>query len=134
MAGIGALQWLVRSDHAISVVCCHCRNTDSATIYAIKANPAKKVRAGLCECQECHGQFTVRTGSVMESSHPPLNKWALAYRLMASSKKGMSAHQLRCTAAVFGRVRFPLLQTVPHSALTTQSAPAARSRAATASG
>jgi hypothetical protein len=24
----------------------------------------------------------------------PLNKWALAYRLMCSSKKGMSAHQL----------------------------------------
>ena len=30
----------------------------------------------------------------MESSHVPLNKWVLAYRLMASSKKGMSAHQL----------------------------------------
>ena len=30
----------------------------------------------------------------MESSHIPLNKWALAFRLMASSKKGVSAHQL----------------------------------------
>ena len=30
----------------------------------------------------------------MESSHVPLTKWALAYRLLASSKKGMSAHQL----------------------------------------
>jgi transposase-like protein len=30
----------------------------------------------------------------MERSHVPLNKWALAYRLMCSSKKGMSAHQL----------------------------------------
>src|SRR4051812_13080867 len=60
----------------------------------IAANAAKKVRAGLHECQDCHGQFTVRTGGVMESSHVPLTKWALAYHLLASSKKGMSAHQL----------------------------------------
>jgi len=82
------------------VVCCHCGNTDSARIYPIKANPAKKVRAGLYECQECHGQFTVRTGGVMESSHVPLTKWALAYRFMASSKKGMSAHQLHRSIGV----------------------------------
>jgi hypothetical protein len=36
----------------------------------------------------------------MESSHVPLTKWALAYRFMASSKKGMSAHQLHRTIGV----------------------------------
>jgi transposase-like protein len=36
----------------------------------------------------------------MESSHVPLNKWVLAYRLMASSKKGMSAHQLHRSLGV----------------------------------
>jgi transposase-like protein len=82
------------------VVCCHCGNVDSARIYPIAANPAKKIRAGLYECQDCHGQFTVRTGSVMESSHVPLTKWALAYRFMASSKKGMSAHQLHRSIGV----------------------------------
>src|SRR3954465_12572556 len=76
------------------VTCPHCGNTNSARIYSIVANAAKKVRAGLHECQDCHGQFTVLTGGVMESSHVPLTKWALAYRLLASSKKGMSAHQL----------------------------------------
>jgi transposase-like protein len=82
------------------VTCCHCGNTNSARIYPIAANPAKKVRAGLYECQECHGQFTVRTGGVMESSHVSLTKWALAYRFMASSKKGMSAHQLHRSIGV----------------------------------
>jgi len=76
------------------VTCPHCGNANSARIYSIAANAAKKVRAGLHECQDCHGQFTVRTGGVMESSHVPLTKWALAYHLLASSKKGMSAHQL----------------------------------------
>src|ERR1700722_7260937 len=72
------------------VTCCHGGNTNGAPIYPIAANPKKKVRAGLYECQDCHGQFTVRTGGVMESSHVALAKWALAYRFMASSKKGMS--------------------------------------------
>jgi hypothetical protein len=36
-------------------------------------------------------------GTVMESSHIPMIKWALAFHLMASSKKGYSAHQLMRT-------------------------------------
>ena len=39
-------------------------------------------------------KFTCRTGSLMERSHIPLRKWLLAIHLLASSKKGMSAHQL----------------------------------------
>jgi transposase-like protein len=81
-------------------VCPHCGNADRRRIYAIAANPKHKVRAGLRECLDCHGQFTVRTGTVMESSHVPLTKWALAYRLMASAKKGISAHQLHRTIGV----------------------------------
>jgi transposase-like protein len=81
-------------------VCPHCGNVDSRRIYSIAANPTHGVRVGLYECQNCHGQFTVRTGSVMESSHVPLTKWALAYRLMASVKKGISAHQLHRTIGV----------------------------------
>jgi transposase-like protein len=73
-------------------VCPHCGNADTSRIYAIAANPARKIRVGLYECQDCRGQFTIRTGSVMESSHVALTKWVLAYRLMAFAKKGISAH------------------------------------------
>jgi len=82
------------------VTCPHCGNANGERIYPIAENRAKKVRAGLRECQDCHGQFTVQTKSVMESSHVPLTKWALAYRFMASSKKGMSAHQLHRSIGV----------------------------------
>jgi transposase-like protein len=82
------------------VTCPHCGNANSTRIYPIAANVAHGVRAGLKECQDCHGQFTVRTGSIMESSHLPLTKWALAYRLMASAKKGISAHQMHRTLGV----------------------------------
>src|SRR5207237_977138 len=53
-----------------------------------------KTQAGMFLCNACRGKFTVRTGSVFERSHIPMHKWLLATHLMASSKKGISAHQL----------------------------------------
>jgi len=53
-----------------------------------------ETQAGMFLCGDCRGKFTVRTGSVFERSHIPLHKWLLATHLMASSKKGISAHQL----------------------------------------
>jgi transposase-like protein len=81
-------------------VCPHCGNIDSNRIYKIAPNVAHGVREGLYTCQDCHGQFTVMIGSVMESSHLPLTKWAVAFRLMSGAKKGISAHQLHRTIGV----------------------------------
>lgn len=53
--------------------------------------------SGWFYCPACKSKFTVRTGTVWERSHIPLHKWLLASRLMASSKKGISAHQLHRT-------------------------------------
>ena len=50
---------------------------------------------GWFHCTACRKLFTVRVGSVMERSHVPLTKWALAFHLMAASKKGVSAKQLQ---------------------------------------
>src|SRR5271155_3642325 len=55
---------------------------------------SKPQRPGLFHCNSCKGHFSVTVGSVMERSHIPLNKWALGFHLMASSKKGISAHQM----------------------------------------
>src|SRR4051812_49236120 len=51
-------------------------------------------------CTGCKDKFTVRTGTVYERSHIPLHKWLLGFRLMASSKKGISAHQLHRTLGI----------------------------------
>ena len=54
----------------------------------------KTTRPGLYKCKDCRKPFTVTMGTVMERSHVPLCKWVLAAQLMASSKKGFSAHEL----------------------------------------
>src|ERR1700730_354436 len=51
-------------------------------------------RPGLYYCGSCKRQFTVTIGTIFEKSKVPLCKWWLAVHLMASSKKGVSAHQL----------------------------------------
>jgi transposase-like protein len=57
----------------------------------------KSMGAGWWYCGDCQDKFTVRVGSIFERSHIPLHKWLLGFRLMASSKKGISAHQLHRT-------------------------------------
>lgn len=71
--------------------CPHCGNADPERIVKLQG---KSHRAGLHQCNECREHFTVTVGSVMERSHIPLHKWVLAFHLMASSKKGISAHQM----------------------------------------
>ena len=61
---------------------------------AVKPLEGKSMGAGWFHCGACREKFTVRVGTVMERSHIPLHKWALAFRIMAASKKGVSALQL----------------------------------------
>src|SRR5665213_3498387 len=79
-------------------VCPHCGCT--GRISAIKPNVAKRVRMGLKRCGDCKGQFTVRMGTIFEESKLPLHIWLQAMHLMASSKKGISAHQLHRTLEI----------------------------------
>jgi len=64
--------------------------------YKITSKPTSKykVRDGLYKCRECRKPFTVTVGTVFEDGHIKLGTWFMAFALLSSSKKGMSAHQL----------------------------------------
>jgi transposase-like protein len=82
-----AREWFEQTRWPNGPVCPHCGTIGSA--YKTK-------RPGLYRCAEpeCRQDFTVTARTVMERSKVPLHKWAMAFYLMASSKKGVSAHQL----------------------------------------
>jgi transposase-like protein len=82
-----AVAWIEASRWPNGVNCPHC---GSFSIHRM----AGKTQAGMFLCNDCREKFTCRTGTLMERSHIPLHKWLLAIHLIASSKKGMSAHQL----------------------------------------
>jgi transposase-like protein len=79
---------------ADGIVCPKCGIVGRAgRLEGVKGKNGKE-RLGLWKCYECRKQFTVRVGTVFESAHIPLHKCLQAVHLMASSKKGISAHQL----------------------------------------
>jgi transposase-like protein len=81
-------------------ICPHCGGMDRVYVLkGVRSKPSKKnpegvERFGLKKCGHCRKQFTVRVGTVFEDSHAPVHKWFQAIHLLASSKKGISSHQL----------------------------------------
>jgi transposase-like protein len=73
-------------------VCAHCGNAEAKRIRKLQG---KSTRLGLYNCNECKGQFTVRQGTVFESSHLPLHLWLQIMHLMCASKKGVSTNQIQ---------------------------------------
>lgn len=55
----------------------------------------KTTRVGLRKCYSCRKPFTVRQGSIFESSHLPLHLWLQVIHLMCASKKGISTRQIQ---------------------------------------
>lgn len=70
-------------------VCPHC-----GCMGRITKMRGKSTRPGVYKCNDCTKPFTVTVGTIMEDSKIPLNKWLMAFALISSSKKGISAHQL----------------------------------------
>jgi transposase-like protein len=73
-------------------VCPHCGNIDGTRIRKLAG---KTTRLGLRKCYECGKPFTVRMGTIFESSHLPLNLWLQVIHLMCASKKGISTRQIQ---------------------------------------
>ncbi len=72
-------------------VCPHCGATsEHATKFEGKAH-----RVGLYKCNACAEQFTATVGTILEQSHLPIRTWLMAFSLLCSSKKGLSALQLQ---------------------------------------
>lgn len=71
------------------VVCPHCK---AKTAYALHGEAH---RNGLYKCSSCGKQFTVTTNTILHGSHLPIKTWLVAFYLMCSSKKGISALQLQ---------------------------------------
>jgi transposase-like protein len=52
-------------------------------------------RVGLYKCRGCEEQFSSTTGTILEQSHLPIRTWLMAFAILCSSKKGVSALQLQ---------------------------------------
>src|ERR1700754_5087553 len=73
-------------------VCPHCGGYER-----ISKMGGKSTRIGAYKCYQCRKPFTVKVGTIFESSHIPMRHWLQAIFLMNSSKKGISSNKLHRT-------------------------------------
>ena len=98
--------------------CPHCGEAEQVTLLG-----GKSTRPGTYICKSCRTKFTVYVGTVFERSHVGLAKWLLAFRLMASSKKGVSAHQLHRSLGVTYKTAWFMAHRIREAMTETGCAP-----------
>jgi transposase-like protein len=87
-----AIEYLERLRWPDGPVCPHCGEAERDH-YHVKTQSTE--RRKLWRCPSCRKQFTVTVGTIFEDSKITLDKWLLAFHLLCSSKKGMSALQIQ---------------------------------------
>lgn len=82
-------------------VCPHCGEVARVQVRKVD---------GYFRCLACKVDFTVRTGTVFERSHVPLDKWLYAIYLLVTSCKGVSSLQLSKEIGVTQKTAWFMLQ------------------------
>ena len=84
-------------------ICPHCG--------CVERIQARKL-VGYYRCLNCTQDFTVRTGTIFERSHVPLDKWLYAMYLIATARKGISSLQLSKEIGVTQKTAWFMLQRI----------------------
>jgi transposase-like protein len=72
-----------------------CPICGSVGVYKMVSVDGQRIAPYRWRCRDCNKQFTVRTGTVLEDSRIPLRTWAHAFWRACTSKKGVSALQIK---------------------------------------
>lgn len=72
-----------------------CASCEGTEVYRMTAKDGTREKNYRWRCRSCERMFTVRTGSVMESSRLPMRFWVHAFWRACASKKGCAALQLQ---------------------------------------
>ena len=88
--------------------CPHCDKPD-------KVKPVKSRKPQPYHCGACRKYFSVKVGTVMESSKIRLQKWLLITYLMTTARKGISSHQAAREAGITQKTAWFLLRRIRES-------------------
>ena len=83
-----AAAWFVDARWPEGIICPHCGFTN------VNANAKHPTMPYRCRERCCRKHFSTRTGTVMQSSKPGFQRWAIAIFLIATHLKGMSRMKL----------------------------------------
>jgi transposase-like protein len=72
-------------------------------------------------CKECKRQFTVKVGTIFESSPLPLGKWLPALWFLANTKNGTSSHELGRSLGVTQKTAWFMLHRIRETMAPTDA-------------
>ena len=78
--------WFMEQRWPDGVACPHCGSVNVAVVASRKPQPFR--------CRDCRKHFSVKTGTVLQSSNISLDKWAIAFYLYMTNLKGVSSMKL----------------------------------------
>ena len=84
--------------------CPRCGHADTQVVKSGKPMPYR--------CPNCRKYFSVKVGTVMESSKLPLRKWVIALYLLSTSLKGVSSMKLHRELKITQRTAWHLTQRI----------------------
>jgi transposase-like protein len=111
---LAAVEFLESQRWGDTPACIHC---GSVNVYKmVDAKTGERNKRFLWRCHDCKRQYTVRVGTVFEESRLPLRHWCYAYWRAATSKKGVSALEIkrqcqityRSALFLMNRIRFAM--------------------------
>ncbi len=101
-----------------AAVCHRCGGADTYEVPSGKPLPHR--------CRSCRRHFSCRHGTLLESSHIGLQKWAIAIYLVATSLKGVSSMKLHRDLGITQKSAWHMLHKIRY-ALSGEMPPPARS-------
>jgi transposase-like protein len=84
-------------------VCPHCNKSERVQVRKV---------VGYFRCLACKEDFTVRTGTIFERSHIPLDKWLYAMYLISTARKGVSSMQISKELGITQKSAWFMLQRI----------------------
>ena len=90
------------------LVCPHCRTTGRK----IGKLQGETTRRGLYKCYRCRRPFTVKIGTIFESSHVELHLWLQAIYLFACRGRGITVRELEGTLGVARKTAWMLTRRI----------------------
>lgn len=113
-----AVEFLEKQRWGDHPACPHCGDLD---VYKMKSKTGERQTNYRWRCHGCKQQFTVRVGTVFEESRAPLRHWCYAFWRASTSKKGVSALEIKrhtglsykSSLFMLHRIRFAMQETAP---------------------
>lgn len=87
-----AVEFLEKHRWGDHPACPKCGDMD---VYQMKSMDGSRQKNYRWRCHGCKAQFTVRVGTVFEDSRIPLQHWCFAFWRASTSKKGVSALEIK---------------------------------------